>query len=182
PGEHQQREIPRDDLPAHADRLRVRELAVDQRRPARMMIEMPGGKGNVDVARFADRLAVVDRLKNRKKALPLLHMARERIEMLRPLEARERRPFGQRLPRRGDRGADVLGGALRDARDAFAARRIEDVEQFAGLRETAVDEMPEAAFVLLEPGSDMLAAFRSGPVVHRAQDVLDDAHGTLTPL
>ena len=84
--------------------------------------------------------------------------------------------FGLSLPRRGDRGVDVLGRALRNARDAFAVRGIEDIEQVAGLGEGAVDEMAEAAFMLFEPDADMLAAFRRGTVVHRAQDVLDHAH------
>ena len=51
-----------------------------------MMVEMAGDQRNVDVARFADRLAVVDRFQDRKEALPLLHVARKRVEMLRPLE------------------------------------------------------------------------------------------------
>ncbi len=72
------------------------------------MIEMAGDQRNVDVAQLADRLAVVDRFQNRQKALTLLHMARERIDMLRPLEPGERRPFRLSLPRRGDGGVDVL--------------------------------------------------------------------------
>ena len=178
PGEHEQREVPRNDLPAHPDRLGPRKLAVDQRGPTGVMIEMAGDQRNVDVARLADRLAVVDRFQNREKALPLLHMARERIEMLRPLEAGKRRPFGLRLPRRGDGGVDVRRRALGNARDPLAGRGIEDVEQVAGFGEDAVDEMPEAALVLFEPGSDVLAAFGRGAIVHRAQDVLDHAHGT----
>ena len=147
------------------------------------MVEMAGDQRNVDVAQLADRLAVVDRLQDGEKALPLLHMARQRINMLRPLEARKRRPFRLGLPRRRDRGVDVFRRALRDARDAFAARRIEDIEQGAGLGESAVDEMAEAGFMLFEPNADMLGAFRGRTVVHRAQDVLDQAHGWfLTPL
>ena len=142
-----------------------------------MMIEMAGDQGNVDVARLADRLAVVDRFQDRQKALPLLHMARERVNVLRALEAGERRPFRLSLARRGDRGFDVRGRALRGARDAFVGRRIEDVEQFAGLGESAVDEMPEAALMRFEPGFDMLAAFRRRTVVHCPQNVLDNAHG-----
>ena len=181
PGEHQQRKIPRNDLPAHANGLRARKLAVDQRGPAGVMVEMAGDQGNIDVARLANRLAVVDRLQDGKKALPLLHVTRQRIDMLRPLEAGKRRPFGLGLPRRRDGVVDVLRRALGDARDALAGRGIEDVEQFAGFVENAVDEMPEADFVLFEPDPDVLAAFGGRTVVHRAQDVLDDAHGILTP-
>ena len=181
PGQHKQRKIPRNDLPAHPDRLGPRKLTVDQRGPTGMMIEMAGDQRNVDIARLADRLAIVDRFQNRQETLALLHMARERIKMLRPLEAGERRPFGLSLPRRGDRCVDVGRRALRRAGDAFAGRGIEDLEQVAGLGEDAVDEMPEAGLVLFEPNSDMLAAFRGRTVVHRAQDVLDDAHRSLKP-
>jgi hypothetical protein len=72
------------------------------------MIEMAGDQRNVDIARLTDRLAIVDRFQNREKALPFLHMARERINMLRPLEAGKRRPFRLSLSRRSDGGVDVL--------------------------------------------------------------------------
>src|ERR1700722_18714929 len=108
-------------------------------------------------------------------------MARKRINVLRPLEPGKRRPFRLGLSRRRDRGVNVFRRALRDARDALAARGIEDIEQIAGFGEDAIDEMPEAAFLLFEPNPDMLAAFGGRTVVHRAQDVLDDAHGILTP-
>ena len=181
PGQHKQREIPRNDLPAHPDRLGPRKLTVDQRGPTGMMIEMAGDQRNVDIARLADRLAIVDRFQNRQETLALLHVARERIKMLRPLEAGERRPFGLSLPRRGDRCVDVGRRALRGAGDPFAGRGIEDIEQVAGFVEDAVDEMPEARLVLFEPRSDVLGAFGRRTVVHRAQDVLDDAHRSLKP-
>src|SRR5205807_1028633 len=118
-----------------------------------------------------------------EKALPLLHMARERIKVLRPLEAGERRPFRLSFSRRRDGGVDVLCRTLRDMCDPFAPRGIDDIEQVTGLGEGAVDEMPEAALMLFEPDADMLGAFGRGTIVHRAEDVLDQAHGRLlTPL
>jgi hypothetical protein len=65
---------------------------------------------------------------------------------------------------------------LRRARDPLAGRGIEDVEQVVGLGEGAVDEVPEAACVLFEPGPHVLAALGRRAVIHRAQDVLDEAH------
>src|SRR5277367_3827230 len=100
-------------------------------------------------------------------------MARERVNVLRALEAGERRPFALRLPRRRDRGVDVRGRTLRHARDAFAGRWIEDIEQVTRFGEGAVDEMPEAAFVLFEADSDVPIALGRWAVVHGAQDVLD---------
>ena len=71
--------------------------------------------------------------------------------------------FGWALRAAATAASMSFGRALRDARDAFAARGIEDVEQVAGFGEVAVDEMAEAAFVLFEPDADVLAAFRGGP-------------------
>ena len=182
PGQHEKREVPRDDLPADADRARSREFGVDQRGPAGVMVEVAGDQGNVDVARFADRLAVVDRLEHGKEALALLHVAGERVEMTRTLVAGERRPFRQRLARRRDRRVDVGVRALRRAGDPLAGRRVEHVEQRAGLGEPPVDEMAEARRMLREPGPDVLAAFRRRAIVHGAQDVLDQRHRlSLTP-
>ena len=72
-----------------------------------MMIEMAGDERHVDVARFADRLAVVDRFQHREKALALLHVPGERVEIARALVAGKRRPFALRLARRGDGCVDV---------------------------------------------------------------------------
>ena len=49
------------------------ELAVDQRGPAGVVVEVAGDERHVDVARLADRLAVVDRLQHGEEPLALLH-------------------------------------------------------------------------------------------------------------
>ena len=66
PGQHQQREVPRDDLAGHAERLRVgAEAGVLQLvGPAGVVEEVRGGQRHVDVAGLLDRLAVVDRLQH----------------------------------------------------------------------------------------------------------------------
>ncbi len=181
PGEHQEREVPRNDLSADADRPRAWKFALDQRGPAGVMIEMSRDKRDVDVARLADRLAVVDRLEDREKALALLNVPGQRIEMLRPLVAGERGPFRLRPAGGGDRRVDVGRRALRHARDALAGRGVEHIEERAGLREPAVDQEAEAALVAIEPGRRMLAAFGRRAIVHRAQNVLDQGHRSLTP-
>ena len=72
PGRHQQREVPGDDLGADADRLaqRVAEdvargdgdrLALDLRRPARVVAQVVDGRGDVALG-GGQRLAVVERL------------------------------------------------------------------------------------------------------------------------
>ena len=92
PGQHQQRKIPRDDLPADADRRVAGELAVDQLRPAGVMIEVADDQRDVDVAALADRLAVVHRLQHGEEALALIQDAGDGIEVAGARVAGERRP------------------------------------------------------------------------------------------
>ncbi len=60
PSKHQKREIPWDDLPAYAQRGHVRTLAFHQLCKASVMVEMTMHQRNIDVARFADRFAIVE--------------------------------------------------------------------------------------------------------------------------
>ncbi|MND69647.1 hypothetical protein D3C80_611310 [compost metagenome] len=59
PGKHEKREIPRNDLTADANRRKALEFVFNHLGPACMVIEVTGGKRNVDVAGFADRLTVI---------------------------------------------------------------------------------------------------------------------------
>ena len=64
PRRHQQREIPRNDLPRHAQRPRrpAGKRIFQFVRPTGVIKEMGRGQGNIHIARFADRLAAVHRL------------------------------------------------------------------------------------------------------------------------
>ena len=66
PREHQEREIPRDDLAADAKCLAPRQFALHQLGHAGVVVEMTLGKRHVDVAALADRFAVVEGLQNGK--------------------------------------------------------------------------------------------------------------------
>ena len=111
PREHQQREVPRDDLPGDADRLRlpVRERVLELVGPARVVEEVRGGERQVDVARLLDRLAAVQRLEHGELARALLEDARDAEEVLRALGAGQRRPaVRERVARGADRQVDLL--------------------------------------------------------------------------
>ncbi len=109
PRQHQQREVPRDDLAADAERLAVRAVRLSmQLRHAGVVVEMPRDQRDVDIAAFADRLAVVQRLQHREQARVLLHQPRQGIEVPRPARARPGlRPFRLRRAGGGDGGVDV---------------------------------------------------------------------------
>ena len=84
PRRHQQRKVPRDDLAGNAERSRAppRECVVELVRPAGVVEEVRRGQRHVDVARFADRLAAVERLDHRELARPLLQRARDPVQVL----------------------------------------------------------------------------------------------------
>ena len=129
PREHQERKVPRDDLAADADCLMAGEFIRDQLRPAGMMVEMAGHQRNVDVARFADGLAVVHRLQHGEEALALLDGAGDGVEMFRAIMAGEFGPRAEALARSLHRRIDIGSGALRDAGERLASGGVGDVEQ-----------------------------------------------------
>ena len=94
PREHQQREVPGDDLPGDAERprLAVRERVLELVGPARVVEEVRRRQRQVDVARLADRLAAVERLEHGELARALLQDPRDSEEVLGALARRQVRP------------------------------------------------------------------------------------------
>ena len=128
PGQHQQREVPRDDLPGDAERLRaaVGEGVLELVRPAGVVEEVRCGERNVDVARLLDRLAAVHRLEHGELARALLEDARDPEQVLGALRAGERRPAVlERVARRSDGAVDLLGRRLRDLGQRLLGRRAD---------------------------------------------------------
>src|SRR5437763_1784234 len=79
PRQHQQREIPRDDLPGDAERPRnaIRECVLELVGPTGVVEEVRRRERQVDIARLLDRLAAVQRLEHRKLARALLQDPRD---------------------------------------------------------------------------------------------------------
>ncbi len=158
----------------------MRELAGCQRRPAGVMIEMPRDERNVDVARLADRLAVVHRLEHREEALALLHVAGDRVEIARALLARQRGPGFEGAARRFHGAVDIGRASLRDAGEERIVGGIGDVKSAALRRrgEFAADKVLEAGLMALEPGADMVVRLGRRAVFHGVQDFDDFVHGS----
>ncbi len=96
-----------------------------------MMIEMASGKRYVDVARFPDRLAVVERFDDGDQARMALNQARERIEVPGAGMSGELCPRALRLARCRHRRVHVVAPAMCDFREQFARCGLERVEGFA---------------------------------------------------
>ena len=131
PREHEQREVPRDDLRGDAERPRVRAEpgVLELVGPAGVVEEVRRDQRDVDVARLLDRLAVVERLEHGELARALLHEPRDAVEVLRALGAGGLRPHpgvgaarglhravDVGVARHGDLGEHLLGGRV-DALD-----------------------------------------------------------------
>ena len=147
PREHEEREVPRDDLARDADRARapVREGVLELVGPARVVEEVGGGEREVDVARLLDRLAAVQRLEDGELARALLEDARDAEEVLRALGARERRPaVGVGGARGGDGAADVLGRGLTDGRERLLVAGGDRLVRLGRLEPLAADEVAVA--------------------------------------
>jgi hypothetical protein len=119
PREHQQREVPRNDLSGNAERLRpaIRERVLELVGPAGVIEEVCRRERQVDVARLLDRLAAVQRLEHRELARAFGEDARDPEHVLRTLGAGQLRPALERLAGRADRGLDIGDACLADFRE-----------------------------------------------------------------
>ena len=151
PRQHQQREVPGDDLPGDADRPRtpVRERVLELVGPARVVEEVRGRERQVDVARLLDRLAAIQRLEHGELARALLEDSRDPEQILRPLRARERGPAVlERLARGRDRAVNLLRRRLPDLGERLLARRRDRRVRLARLQPLPADEV---AVALVDP-------------------------------
>ena len=160
PRRHEQRKIPRDDLPDHADGFALRvgkELcprrvghrdgegaAVNLGRPAGHVAEQIDGQRHVGHARHGERLAVVERFESREFLQIFLQQISEFPDQLAALGG------GHGAPRAGfERGARGLHGGVHvrlvpggDGADGFARGGIKSMERLArgGIDPLTVDQ------------------------------------------
>ena len=185
PGDHQQREIPRDDLPDDSRGPVPRELRFQQLRPAGVMVEVAGDERDVDVARFANRLAIIEALQHGEQARMLLHRPRQRVQVARSRVTGEARPGLKRGAGRGHCRAHIGRARLDDARQLGAGRRIDDVEAapVLPLHPAAAHVQAELAAVPGDPLQRRLIGLRRRAVCHRFEDLADTGrwgHSRLT--
>ena len=102
--------------------------------PARVVEEVRGGERDVDVARLRDRLAAVHRLDHRQLARLLLEQARDAVEVLAALGARQPRPAAKRRARRAHRRVDVGLARLGELGELLLGGGVDRVEPAARLR------------------------------------------------
>ena len=178
PGQHEQREIPGNDLPDDAARGVSGKFLMQQLRPAGMVIEVADDERNIDIAALANGLAVVHGFEHGEAAGMLLHGSRQSVEMA-----------GSRM--RSTEPAILADAALaaRTAASISAGEPWATVASFSPVDGSAVskysasdrlppcaaNEMSEAATVEIEPGQGLFRVLGCGAVFHR-DEFFGDAH------
>ena len=144
PGEHEEREVPGDDLahdaqrPGDPPRGHVLQLV----RPARVVEEVGGRHRDVEIARLPDRLAAVERLGDRELPRPVLEQPRDPVEVLAALAPRQGGPGLEGVRGGPVRGVDIRRPGERDLGKLRLVRRVDRVEgpPRAGPHEAPSDE------------------------------------------
>ena len=138
---------------------------------------MSGDERDVEITRFADRLAIVHRLEHRQQARVFLHRAGKGVEVSRATMSTQRLPLRQCSTRGAHGGIDVGITALRNLRQRGGGCGVVHRERLAMLGERAVDEVPEGAeLVAFEPFAHRRIALGGGAVGHGLEDVGDGSH------
>ena len=128
PSRHEQREIPRNNLPANADRAgrATGERILQFIRPARVIEKVCRRLREVEVPRFLDGLAAIQRLQHREFPRAFLDDAGDPVKILPTIRSRHFAPRTvQRLACGGHRGIHVLRVPMRDIRKRLFVRRID---------------------------------------------------------
>ena len=174
PRQHEQREIPGDDLAHDTDRLVVRKLGRDQLGPASVVVEVPCGERDVQVTRLADRLAVVQGLHHREMAGPLLDLPGDAVEMPGPCMATDFPPAGQGVRGRRDRLIHVVAGAVAEARQEPVVGRTSGLVQgTAAVGPAPADVVAESALAVPQPLGGEPVALGGGSVAWIQEGVAD---------
>jgi hypothetical protein len=157
------------------------QLARHELGPAGVVVEVAGHQRQVDVARLADRLAVVERLQHGEQPAVLLHLPGEGVQVPRPRVSADGPPVRLRRAGRAHRAVHVPRAGLGQPGERLAGGRIEGLERLAaGLRPSPADEQPEAAAVLLQPRLGRRYRLGRRAVCHGAEDVGNGGHRGLT--
>ncbi len=173
PREHQQGEIPWNDLPTDAQRFAVWQFLIHQLGHTCVVIEVPLRKRYVDVPRLADRFAVVQRFKNGKQPRVFLQKPRDGIDVPRAPCAAELLPFALRRTRRSHRSIDIFLCCLRKRSQHLTRCRVPTFKTFGRFGEVSVDEMTETVALIHQPGQRLCRAFRCRAVIHGLEDLFD---------
>ena len=171
PCQHQQGEVPRDDLAADAEGCGIGQLRVHQLRHACVVVEVALGQRDINVARFADGLTVVEGLHHGEQAAVFLQQAREGIENLCTRMPACGCPFRLGAAGRFYGSIHVCLGALGDISEDLAIGGIAALEYLTHRGHGAVNEMAKAAALIHDPRQRFGGVLGGGAIVHGRENI-----------
>ena len=177
PCEHQEREVPWDDLTADAQGLGVGQFLVHELRHACVVVEVADRQRHVDVAGFADRLPVIQGFHDGEEARVFLHQARDGVEDAGAGVA-VFGPCGLCLASGFDGECHFFGGAFGDACEFDARCGVCRGEVVAQVTELTVDIVTSDASTISDPSERLFAAFGGRAVVHGVENIFN-CHGLI---
>ena len=132
---------------------------------------------DIDVARFADGFAVVQRLQHRKKAGVFLQLTRQSIKHPCAAMSAQGRPLGLCFARCLHGGVYI--GLCRAAQPSkrVASCGIGRGEFLCSRCELAADEMPKRTAFLSDPGQGCRICFRGFAIFHGIKNLFDGGRG-----
>ena len=136
-----------------------------------MVIEMPLRQRNINVAAFADRLAVVQRLKHSKQTRMLLQKARNGIKHPGATMPAQLCPFALRLARGCYGGFHIGLRALGHIGQHVASGRVAGFKGRANGGELPVDEVTKAVTHIDQPRKRLGSPFWGGAIIHAFKNV-----------
>ena len=174
PGQHEEGEVPGNDLSRHPVGPVAGHLFFHQLGGPGVIIKMPGNERNVDVPAFPDGLAVVEALEDGEEPGVFLHQSGQGVEVLGPLGSAYALPLGLSQVGGLYGPVDVLPAGLADGCQDLAIGRVAGRKGFPSRRlgRFPVDEETEVALSPGDPVESGLWALGGFAVLHRIQDFL----------
>ncbi len=178
PCQHQQREVPRDDLPDHTDRLIVAQFGFHQLRPTRIIVKVTRQQRHINIARFTDRLAVVHAFEHRQQTRMFLNIARNRVEITSASHARSFAPSFECTTSRCNRCVYIFFLGLSGLGKQLAIRRVVRRIELRSLRRhpLVIDEQAKLASMLIQPRLNSIRRFGRRSVFHGVENFKYFAH------
>mmetsp|Transcript_22535 Transcript_22535/g.36541 ORF Transcript_22535/g.36541 Transcript_22535/m.36541 type:complete len:378 (+) Transcript_22535:9097-10230(+) len=173
PGQHEQGEVPRDDLAADAQSLAVGQFSLHQLGHASVVVKVTLGQRHVDIAGLADGFAIVQRFENREQATVFLQKACNGIKDARAGVAAGFGPFWLGGTGGFDGDVDIRLGGLGQGCERLAIGGITAFETVTGFGKGAIDEVAKARTLINNPRQCVARGFRGGAIVHGLEDVFD---------
>lgn len=140
PTEHEEGEVPGNDLSAYTNWLIAREFFGGELGPSGMVVKMSSDEGDVDVAGFADGFSVIEGFEDSEEASVLLDLSRDCVEVFGAALWVEGLPGGEGGLGGLDGLIDMLGGGLGNLSEFCAIGGVKRGEHVLGFYPLVVDE------------------------------------------